>query len=214
MIDNLLVISGGMGTGKSTVLNLFEKNGFIIVNSDNEVSNLFKSEYSRYKDLAKDFDDWLGTDFVNKNEIDKKILRPYLEKAENGFSKALHVVKPYISERLNSLASEYSNQKIVFEIPLLFEAGMEINYKNILVVTAPLETRIERIKLRQPHLSEAQILQTINSQLNDEIKIKKATYVINNDSTLLKLEEDFNRLLPEFLNIYSQKNKTILKKNF
>jgi dephospho-CoA kinase len=51
-------------------------------------------------------------------------------------------------------------------------------------------------------------------QFIDEIKIKKATYVINNDSTLLKLEEDFNRLLPEFLNIYSQKNKTILKKNF
>jgi len=48
----------------------------------------------------------------------------------------------------------------------------------------------------------------------DEIKVKKATYVINNDSTLLKLEEDFNRLFPEFLNIYSQKNKTILKKNF
>ena len=214
MIDNVLVISGGMGTGKSTVLNLFEKNGFIIVNSDNEVSNLFKSDYSNYKQLAKDFDDWLGTDFQNKNEIDKKILRPYLEKADNGFAKALLIVKPYISDRLLDLSTQHENQKIVFEIPLLFEAGMDINYKNILVVTAPLETRIERIKLRQPHLSEAQILQTINSQLNGEIKVKKATYVINNDSTLLKLEEEFNCLLPQFLNIYSSKNKPIVKKNF
>jgi len=212
MIDNILVISGGMGTGKSTVLNLFEKNGFIIVNSDNEVSNLFKSDYSHYKNLAKDFDDWLGTDFVNKNEIDKKILRPYLEKAENGFSKALHVVKPYISERLNFLANEYSNQKIVFEIPLLFEAGMENNYKNILVITAPISTRIERIKLRQPHLSEEQIIQTINSQLDEKIKVNKATYIIENDSTLLELENKFNKLLPTFLEIYSK--KTITKKIF
>jgi len=212
MIDNILVISGGMGTGKSTVLNLFEKNGSIIVNSDNEVSNLFKSDYSHYKNLAKDFDDWLGTDFVNKNEIDKKILRPYLEKAENGFSKALHVVKPYISERLNFLANEYSNQKIVFEIPLLFEAGMENNYKNILVITAPISTRIERIKLRQPHLSEEQIIQTINSQLDEKIKVNKATYIIENDSTLLELENKFNKLLPTFLEIYSK--KTITKKIF
>lgn len=212
MIDNILVISGGMGTGKSTVLNLFEKNGFIIVNSDNEVSKLFKSDYLNYKNLAKDFDDWLGTDFVNKNEIDKKILRPYLEKAENGFSKALHIVKPYISERLTFLASEYSNQKIVFEIPLLFEAGMENNYKNILVITAPISTRIERIKLRQPHLSEEQIIQTINSQLDEKIKVNKATYIIENDSTLLELENKFNKLLPTFLDIYSK--KTITKKIF
>lgn len=212
MIDNILVISGGMGTGKSTVLNLFERNGFIVVNSDHEVAKFFKSDYSRYKDLAKDFDDWLGTDFVNKNEIDKKVLRPYLEKAENGFSKALHVVKPYISERLNFLANEYSNQKIVFEIPLLFEAGMESNYKNILVITAPISTRIERIKLRQPHLSEEQIIQTINSQLDENIKVNKATYIIENNSTLLELENKFNKLLPTFLEIYSK--KIITKKVF
>ena len=45
MIENILAITGGMGTGKSTVLNLFEKNGFIVVNSDKEVVSLFDDSY-------------------------------------------------------------------------------------------------------------------------------------------------------------------------
>lgn len=205
MINTNLVITGGMGTGKSTVLDLFEKNGFIVINSDKEVLSFFNNTYSRYLEIATDFDTFLGTNFSSKPEIDKKILRPYLEKIENGFPKSLEIVKPYISERLESLAIKYSGEKIVFEVPLLFEAKMESNYKNILVITSPLETRLERIKLRQTNLSLAQIEQTINSQLSESYKIERAKFVLNNSGTINELEENFNKMLPNFLKIYSDK---------
>lgn len=206
MIDNILVITGGMGTGKSTVLNLFEKNGFIVVNSDKEVVSLFSNQYENYALLAKDFDNWLGTDFANQDFIDKKILRQYIETTENGFKKSMDIVKPYISARLSNLAQTYKGQKVVFEVPVLFEAQMQSEYKNILVVTAPMEIRLERIKLRQPHLSMAQIQQTINSQLPEDIKIKKATFVLDNTGTIEELEKKFDNMLPDFLKIYAVKS--------
>lgn len=211
MIENILAITGGMGTGKSTVLGLFEKNGFIVVNSDKEVVSLFDDSYFRYKEVAQDFDDWLGTYFADEKCIDKKVLRTYLETTPNGFPKSLEIVKPYITEKLQQLAEEFSGQKIVFEIPLLFEAAMEKNYKNILVVTTPLNIRIDRIKLRQPHLSLEQIQQTINSQLPENYKTEKANFIINNSGTIEDLEEKFNYMLPEFLKIYNS-NKPKFKK--
>lgn len=203
MIDNILAITGGMGTGKSTVLNLFEKNGFNVVNSDQEVAALFSSEYKNYISLANDFDNWLKTDFTKQSCIDKKILRKYIETSKDGFKKSMDIVKPYISERLLELAQTYSGKKVVFEIPVLFEAKMESYYKNILVVTAPLDVRLKRIQLRQPHLSLAQIQQTIDSQLPEIIKIKKANFVLDNSGTLEQLENKFNNMLPEILNIYA-----------
>lgn len=203
MIDNILAITGGMGTGKSTVLSLFEKNGFNVVNSDQEVAALFSSEYKNYISLANDFDNWLKTDFTKQSCIDKKILRKYIETSEDGFKKSMDIVKPYISERLLELAQTYSGKKVVFEIPVLFEAKMESYYKNILVVTAPLDIRLKRIQLRQPHLSLAQIQQTIDSQLPEVIKIKKANFVLDNSGTLEQLEHEFNNILPEILNIYT-----------
>lgn len=206
MIDNILVITGGMGTGKSTILSLFEKNGFIVVNSDKEVVSLFSKDYENYVSLAQDFDNWLGTNFSQQQEIDKKKLRTYLENTPNGFPKSLEIVKPHIIARLLNIAKEYNNQKIVFEIPLLFEANMESFYKNILVVTAPMDIRINRIQSRQNHLSIAQIKQTIDSQIPQEEKIKKATFTIDNSGTLEELESNFNFMLPKFLDIY-KKNK-------
>lgn len=205
MIDNILVITGGMGTGKSTVLNLFEKNGFHIVNSDQEVVALFSNQYENYNCLAKDFDNWLGSDFASQPVIDKKVLRKYIETTENGFKKSMEIVKPYIANRLLDLAQEYNGKKVVFEIPVLFEAQMESYYKNILVITAPIDIRLQRIQLRQPHLSLAQIQQTIDSQLPEDLKIQKATFVLNNAGSLQELEEKFNHMLPSFLQIYTTK---------
>lgn len=209
MINNVLVITGGMGTGKSTVLDLFEKNGFMVLNSDKEVSFLFTEEYEHYHTLAKKFDNWLGTDFSHKKLIDKKILRPYLENRSDGFSKSLELVKPYITDHLIKVAEENKGKKIVFEIPLLFEAHMESYYKNILLITSTMDIRIERIKLRQPHLSIEQIKQTIDSQIPQEEKINKSTFIIDNSGSLSDLENKFNSLLPEFSTIFKHKKNII-----
>lgn len=210
MIENILAITGGMGTGKSTVLDFFEKNGFIVVNSDKEVVSLFTNKYENYHALAQEFDNWLGTDFAQHSAIDKKKLRTYLETTPNGFPISLEIVKPHITARLLKFAKENHGQKIVFEIPLLFEAKMESSYKNILLITAPMDTRIKRIQLRQNHLSIEQIKQTIDSQIPQEEKIKKSTFILDNSSTLVDLENQFNSMLPTFLAIY-QNPKTKLK---
>ena len=204
-MNNFLVITGGMGTGKSTVLNLFEQNGFFVINSDKEVVYLFSSNYEKYHQIATDFDNWLGTDFSTKTEIDKKKLRNLLENTPNGFPKSLQIVKPYIIERLNQLAELHKEKQIVFEIPLLFEAKMEKNYSNILVITANLDIRLSRIKERQPHLSLEQIKQTIDSQFSDDIKLQKCNFHIENNGTLDDLKQSFNSLIPQILSIYSKK---------
>lgn len=201
-------LTGGMGTGKSTVLKFFQSNGFTVYDADKLVAQLFINNHENYYDLALSFDNWLGTDFVNQPLIDKAYLRPFLEKTENGFPKSLELVTPFIQQKMEQLYIE-TKTPIIFEVPLLFEANMQNSFDKIILVTCNLESRLERISQRQPHLSKEQILQTISHQKSEESKKPFATYIIDNSFDLPYLNDQLINILPEVQQYYQKgfKNK-------
>lgn len=204
---NCIALTGGMGTGKSTVLHFFEQHGFTVYDADKIVTSLFIRENNPYYSaLSQKFDDWLGSSFSEKSHIDKALLRPYLEQIENGFPYSLEIVKPFVQEKMDSIYhASYHKDKIIFEIPLLFEANMQGHFDKIILITCDLLVRLERIKIRQPHLSNEQILQTINSQKKDNEKIPYSDFIVDNSSTKDKLLIQLNNILPTIEEYYLPK---------
>lgn len=206
MLIKSFVITGGMGTGKSTVLNFFKQKNFIIYDADQLVSELFINNHEYYKELALLFDNWLGTDFVHRDKIDKKYLRPFLEKVAHGFPKSLEIVTPFVQKKMESLYLNMTNP-IIFEVPLLFEANMQNSFEKIILVTCDLETRLQRISLRQPHLSKEQILQTIENQKSEEFKKPFVDYIVDNSYDYNYLNQQLETILLQVNKYYQQKTK-------
>jgi dephospho-CoA kinase len=208
MIINALAITGGMGTGKSTVLKFFKENGYTVYDADQLVNQLFRHTHPAYLSIAQPFDEWLGTNFMKLEGIDKKYLRPFLEKNENGFSKALSIVTPFVQQYMEEL--DRPTEKIIFEVPLLFEAHMEKNFSHIMLITCNMEERIKRIKIRQPHLSIEQIKQTIHSQKTDQEKIPYSNYILDNSFDHEFLLKQLVNIVPDIDKIYQKTYKQII----
>jgi dephospho-CoA kinase len=211
MIDNL-VITGSIGSGKSTVLKLFEEQGFEIIDADKMVASLYDHNHPLYHELAQTLDDWLGSHFSSQNFIDKKWLREKLSVTDNGFKIILDKVTPYIMKDMDYILTTHKNAShIIFEIPLLMEAGLHVHCNQILVITCDDKIREQRIQKRNPELNTMQIQHIMNQQLNQAEKIKFAHYVLDNSGTETELKHNFNLIFQEIFpeSLKKQKYSTL-----
>lgn len=202
-----LAITGGIGSGKSTVLGLFEQAGYSIINMDKIAHSFMCADSPYYLSYAQEVDQWLGSDFVHQNAIDKAWVREQLKNIPNGYDKIAHIALPYIQQ---ASFQEYqrliaSGQKVIFEVPLLLEMNMQDDFERILVITCDKEVKKARIQARDPHLTEDMIEHRIAIQSSDENKVKIADFVLDNSGTKEELVEQFRILLPVIENILTKK---------
>jgi dephospho-CoA kinase len=211
MIDNL-VITGSMGSGKSTVLKLFEQQGFEIIDADKMVASLYDNSHRYYHQFAQELDQWLGSSFVNDKCIDKIWLRNKLTQTPDGFQIILHKVTPYIMHDMKHLLATHANaSKIIFEVPLLVEAGLQHYFSNILVITCDDNIRTQRIAQRNKNLDSEQIAYIMSQQISQNEKIKIAHYVLDNSGTENTLREKFQKI---FQQITKENIKTLATNSF
>ena len=206
-----LAITGGIGSGKSTVLELFEKAGYNVINMDKMAHSFMTSDSTLYPAYAKEIDNWLGSDFIHQKEIDKAWVREKLKTLPQGYQTIASIAAPYIEQATSDTYQKmlYEGRKVVFEVPLLVEMHMEQNFAAILVVTCQLDIKKARVRARDPHLDENMIEQRISIQSSDEEKKQIADFILDNSGTKEQLTEQFNLLLP--LIQKRLENKKILK---
>lgn len=211
MIDNL-VITGSIGSGKSTVLKLFEQQGFEIIDADKMVASLYDNSHRSYHQFAQELDQWLGSSFANEISIDKIWLRNKLTQTPDGFQIILHKVTPYIMHDMEYILSTHANaSKIIFEIPLLVEAGLQHYFSHILVITCDDDIRAQRIAQRNKNLNSEQIAHIMSQQISQNEKIKIAHYVLDNSGTEDSLKEKFSEI---FQQITKKSIKTFVTNSF
>lgn len=190
-------ITGGMGCGKSTVLSLFEKKGFTIINSDLVVASLFEPHHRHYAKVAKLLDDWLGTNFQHEKGISKDKIKEAMLGIDNSFKKLALLLKPIIVQELEHVYNQSLNP--IVEAPLLFEMQMQGKFDNIICVTCEPETQMKRILSRNPNWSESEIAAKIESQLPIDYKIQNSHYTIYNEN-LHELEEQIDKVIEKIQN--------------
>lgn len=181
-------LTGSLGSGKSTVAALLRARGYPVLDADalaREGRKAMREEICRSLPEA-----------CREGVLDDKLL------ARLVFSdrEKLHILEgllhPYVRRRLlEEMARQGQGASIVFlEIPLLFEVGWEKELDRTLVVAAPLEARLERVRLRSG-LSREEALRREARQLPQEEKVRRADYVIWNTGDLSQLEKAVEALL-------------------
>ncbi|PJA97393.1 MAG: dephospho-CoA kinase [Ignavibacteriales bacterium CG_4_9_14_3_um_filter_34_10] len=198
-----IAVTGGIGTGKSLVCRYFESQGYYVINADLIAKNLMANDEEVKEKLIKVF----GENVFDKNGLNKKIISELIFNEEKNLQKINSIVHPATIKKINELAeTELLLKDIVFvESALIFEAKREALYDYILLVTSPLEKRIERI-MNRDKISKEEILSRINAQLSDDEKKKKSHFIIANDSSVEELQKKAKLFLGIFEKLIHESN--------
>lgn len=176
----IVIIAGGIGSGKSEVMKLLRDLGAEIVISD-EINRQLLQDKEYIDTINKNFP---GT--VKNGVIDKKTLRNIIFNDEKERLKLNSIAHPQIFKRINDITK---NLRLVFvEVPLFNETSMHINYDKLCAVKASYDTRVKRVALRD-NISYESAKKILDAQVKEESIYKKADYVIINDGDLRSLEE-------------------------
>ncbi|NJB69562.1 dephospho-CoA kinase [Saonia flava] len=179
-------LTGGIGSGKTTVAKMFKALGVPVYNSDKEAKRLMK----RSKKVKKKIIELLGEEAY----VDKKINRSYISQkifTNEGLLKKMNsIVHPAVRKHFLTWVKKQDAPYVIQEAAIIFENSSESNYDKIILVTAPKKVRIERVVTRDD-ISIQKVMERMGNQWDDDIKIEKADYVIDN----LNLDETENEVL-------------------
>ena len=194
-------LTGGIGTGKSTVSQILQEKKFPVIDLDtisHEVIKIPKVIEKIVENFGKEVLENSGN-FENENNA-IRISREKLGKIifENKEKRLFlnSIMHPEILHTMREQISKYKkNNKIIFvEIQLLFEVQWEKEFDYILLISAKKSTQIRRI-LERDKRSEIDALNIINSQLSLDEKKKRSDFVIENDGNIEELKEKIDKFL-------------------
>ncbi|MEE9363348.1 MAG: dephospho-CoA kinase [Cellulophaga sp.] len=171
----IIGLTGGIGSGKSTVAKMFRDLGVPVYNSDKEAKKLMKSS----KKIKKAIIELLGRDAysdgkLNKSYISNKIFNNSM--LLDGVNKIVH---PAVRKHFFKWANKKDSSYVIQETALIFENKAQELYDRIILVTAPESVRIQRVVSRDA-VSEVVIQSRIKNQLADVEKQKQSDYIIDN----------------------------------
>ncbi len=189
-------ITGGIGSGKSTVCKVFELLGVPVYNSDLEAKKIQNEDAGVKTAILKEF----GESILNPDGmIDRTLLAAIVFNDKEKLQKLNSIVHPAVARHFdNWLELNKSSNYVIKEAAILIESGAHKTVDKIILVLAPIEVRINRT-IKRDKISEELVRQRINNQLSDEEKIKRSDFIIYNDEQQL--------LIPQIIAIHEQLNQ-------
>ncbi len=180
-------ITGGIGTGKSYVVNYIKSKGFKVIYADHIASSLMLKGHSNYLNIISNF----GSSILgNDGEIDKIKLRHIVFKDEDKRRLLNSITHPNIMKQI--LDSSWDDDIYFIEVPLLYEEHLDKYFDAIWVVDCREEVQLKRV-LERNNLSEAEVFDIIRCQMPRKDKMNRADIVINSEQT------NINKYIDELL---------------
>jgi dephospho-CoA kinase len=193
-------VTGGIGSGKSTVCSIFSHLGVPVYFADNRAKQLMQDDAELRKNLRQAF----GWDVYTKEGI---IDRGYLAKIVFNNPAQLKIlngiVHPAVIEDYSRWSIEQAEQGHLYsvkEAALLIESGSYKTLDKLIIVTCPIDVRLERITKRD-HIRKEEVLKRIENQLSDKDRLQYADHIIKNSSSfslikqVLELHKHFLELI-------------------
>lgn len=189
---NVVGLTGGIACGKSTVAAMLVQKGALLIDADRLSREVVEPGSRAREEIVR----WLGDSIIDKEgKLDRKKIASIVFNDEKSLAKLNSIIHPRVLElfyqKSSELGRKYPGRLLIWDIPLLFEAGYEDRVDYIVVVACKEEIQIKRISERNG-LSREEALKRIRSQMELKKKIAKADYVIYNNGTrdLLKKQVD------------------------
>ena len=168
-------LTGGIGSGKSTVLNEFKYLGIKTYSADNAAKTLINSDRALIDSIKKVF----GNNIYKKNKLDTKQLSKIVFQDSDKLEVLNSIIHPAVLNDFDSFVRANDEIYIVKEVAIIFETKSEKAYDKIILVRAPLKERIKRVLLRDDTTID-EVTKRIKNQVNDSSIINKCDYIIDN----------------------------------
>jgi len=179
-------LTGGIGSGKTTVSNFILDYGIPVYNSDSKGKTLMNTNIELKNNIVSIF----GERVYDNGILNTNLLSSIVFNDSTKIEQLNNLVHPKVAQDFNQWVGKNNNKPIlVKESAILIESGAYLNMDKIILVVSEKSTRINRVSKRDNSDLES-IEKRINLQLTDNEKIKYADYIIENNSSLenLKLE--------------------------
>lgn len=194
-MTKIIGITGGIASGKSTVVAEIRKHGYQVIDADQVVHELQAKGGKLYQALCN----WLGTDILQENgELDRKKLGQLIFSSKDMLEKSSRLQNGIIREELARRRDELAKtQKVFFmDIPLLIEHDYMKWFDDIWLVHLDEKTQLERLVMRN-HFSKEEAKKRMASQMSTEAKKPYADKLLDNSGDLTELKAQINQLLQE-----------------
>ena len=181
-------LTGGIGSGKSSVSALFNEWGAYIFDADTVAKSILDTNDTAQSELIAEF----GTDVLGAdNKIDKAKLAKIAFQDEDHQQRLNIIIHPYVFTEIDSTFDKVlkggTHEIFVVDAALIYESGAYTHMDYVIVVTSHLKIRTERV-LTRGGLTRDQFFQRLELQWPDEDKVHMADFVIHNNGTIDQLE--------------------------
>ena len=187
-------LTGGIGSGKSSVSALFNEWGAYIFDADTVAKSILDTNDTAQSELIAEF----GTDVLGaNNKIDKAKLAKIAFQDEDHQQRLNIIIHPYVFTEIDSTFDKVlkggTHEIFVVDAALIYESGAYTHMDYVIVVTTHLKIRTERVMSRGG-LTRDEFLQRLELQWPDEDKVHMADFVIHNNGTIDQLEVEAKKI--------------------
>ena len=190
-------LTGGIGSGKSSVAALFAELGMPVIDMDVLAREVVKPGQPALQEIKKIF----GAQICNEDdELNRRELRDIIFSDPDKRKQLEDIVHPRIRERVKNLIDELGTPYCIIVIPLLFETGRQDTIDRILVVDTSIENQLQRT-MQRDNISEDYVQNIIATQVDRQTRLDQADDVINNTGDIIRLKDQVNRLHQRYLEL-------------
>jgi dephospho-CoA kinase len=184
-------ITGGIGSGKSTVAKVFATMGIPIYDADSAAKKIMQTNEELKKELKKQF----GEATYTSEGLDRKYLANIVFTDKDKLEILNSLVHPYTLADAHDWAKEQSAPYVIKEAALMFESRAAHNVNYIVGVSAPKALRLQRA-MNRDGLTRDEVIARMNRQIEENIKMKLCDFVIINDEQQL--------IIPQVVSLHQQ----------
>jgi dephospho-CoA kinase len=193
-MTKIIGLTGGIGSGKSTIANFFSEFGIPVYIADDAAKKLMLSD-----EITKSITNVFGASVFDKRKLNNAKLAEIVFNNVNELEKLNRIIHPAVKKDFNEWLIKNNNYShVVYEAAILFESGSYKVCDIIITVIAPEEIRINRV-IKRDGTTREQVLSRIKMQWNDADRISKSHFVIINEN--LKIAKDEVHKILKILNI-------------
>jgi dephospho-CoA kinase len=190
----VVALTGGIGSGKSTVGQIFEQLGAIVIDSDQLARDVIERGSIGFNEVVAKF----GDEILKNGEIDRQILASLVFRDPAKRSELEQITHPLIRKAFTKVVSSALPDSIVInQIPLLVESNHDYKFDHIITVSASESIRSERLIKRG--LTNEQIMQRMQAQATDQMREDIADSVIVNEKSEQEVTDQVEKIWEQLL---------------
>ncbi|TKB71786.1 MAG: dephospho-CoA kinase [Nitrospira sp.] len=194
----LVGLTGGVATGKSTVAKMFKQCGAVVIDADQLAHDVVKPGKPAWREIVKTF----GRAVLNPDRtLNRRELGAVVFRNQTKRRRLERIIHPRVAREQMRLTKQAARKDphavVIYDVPLLYEAGIDKRVDTTIVVTADRKTQIARL-MKRNGLSRAEAIRRVTSQMPLAKKIERADHMLSGILPRPSLRRHVNLLLKHF----------------